>query len=155
MGGDPERLSRVSPGADAGGPVLEPDHPRPPLQSLRRYGGNYVELESSIIEEFRAKHGRRIGQFGDRLLLLRTTGAPQREERITPVMYHRDDERYVVVASKAGMPDNPEWYHNRKANPVARVEVATESGTETPTSCAGRQVQVLGAAQTRRFRTWS
>jgi deazaflavin-dependent oxidoreductase (nitroreductase family) len=90
-----------------------------------------LSWNQSIIEEFRAKHGRGIGQFGDHLLLLRTTGARSGEERITPVMYHRDGERYVVVASKAGMPDNPGWYHNLKANPVARVEVAGESRTET------------------------
>lgn len=35
-------------------------------------------------------------------------------------MYHRDGERYIVVASKAGAPDNPDWYHNLKANPVAK-----------------------------------
>jgi deazaflavin-dependent oxidoreductase (nitroreductase family) len=46
-------------------------------------------------------------------------------------MYHRDGERYVVVASKGGAPDNPGWYNNLKANPVARVEVGTATGTET------------------------
>ena len=46
-------------------------------------------------------------------------------------MYHRDEERYVVVASKGGAPDDPAWYHNLKANPVARVEVGAETGTET------------------------
>jgi deazaflavin-dependent oxidoreductase (nitroreductase family) len=46
-------------------------------------------------------------------------------------MYHRDGERYVVVASKGGAPDHPAWYRNLKANPVARVEVGTATGTET------------------------
>lgn len=36
-----------------------------------------------------------------------------------------------MVASKATAPDNPGWYHNLKTNPVARVDVGTESGTET------------------------
>lgn len=85
----------------------------------------------AIIREFHAKNGRNVGQFGDRLLLLTTTGARSREQRTSPLMYHRDGERYVLVASKAGAPDNPAWYHNLKANPVARVEVAADSGTET------------------------
>ncbi len=85
----------------------------------------------TIIQEFHAKHGRGLGDFGDSLVLLTTTGALSGEERTTPVMYHRDGERYVVVASKAGAPDNPGWYHNLKAHPVAMVEVGTESGTET------------------------
>jgi len=90
-----------------------------------------LNWNKTIIDEFHAKQGRRIGQFGDRLVLLTTTGARSGVKRTTPLMYHRDGERYVVVASKAGAPDNPAWYHNLKAHPVAIVEVATASGTET------------------------
>jgi deazaflavin-dependent oxidoreductase (nitroreductase family) len=64
-------------------------------------------------------------------MLLTTVGARSREERITPVMFHRDGKRYVVIASKGGAPDHPGWYHNLKANPVARVEVGAQTGTET------------------------
>ncbi len=89
-----------------------------------------ASFNEAIIEEFRARSGRGVGDFGDRLLLLTTRGARSGEERTTPLMYHRDGERYVVVASKAGAPDNPAWYHNLRAHPVARVEVAAGSGTE-------------------------
>jgi len=85
----------------------------------------------ALIEEFHAKGGKGVGQFGNRLVLFTTTGARSGKEGTTPLMYHRDGERYVVVASKSGAPDNPAWYYNLKANPVARVEVGTESGTET------------------------
>jgi len=85
----------------------------------------------AIIEEFHAKGGKGVGQFGNRLVLLTTTGARSGKAQTTPVMYHRDGERYVVVASKAGAPDHPAWYHNLKTNPLATVEVGTESGTET------------------------
>jgi deazaflavin-dependent oxidoreductase (nitroreductase family) len=64
-------------------------------------------------------------------MLLTTVGAHSGKERTSPVMYHRDGERHVVVASKGGAPDNPDWYNNLKANPVARVEVGTATGTET------------------------
>ena len=90
-----------------------------------------MNWNKAIIDEFHAKDGKGVGGFGDRLMLLTTTGARSGEERTSPVMYHRDGERYIVVASKAGAPDNPGWYHNLKADPVARVEVGTESGTET------------------------
>jgi deazaflavin-dependent oxidoreductase (nitroreductase family) len=46
-------------------------------------------------------------------------------------MYHRDGERYIVVASKGGAPDHPGWYNNLMANPVAKVEVGTATGIET------------------------
>jgi deazaflavin-dependent oxidoreductase (nitroreductase family) len=85
----------------------------------------------ATIQEFHSKAGKGVGPFGDRLMLLTTVGARSGEERISPVMYHRDGEHYVVVASKGGAPDNPAWYHNLKANPVATVEVGAETGTET------------------------
>ena len=85
----------------------------------------------ATILEFHAKAGKGIAGFGDRLLLLTTVGARSGKERISPVMYHRDGERYVVVASKGGAPDNPAWYLNLKANPVATVEVGAKTGTET------------------------
>ena len=85
----------------------------------------------AMIQEFHSKDGKGVGPFGDQLILLTTVGARSGKERTSPVMYHRDGERYVVVASKGGAPDNPAWYDNLKANPVARVEVGTATGTET------------------------
>ncbi len=85
----------------------------------------------ATIREFHSKAGKGVGSFGDRLMLLTTVGARSGEERITPVMYHRDGERYVVIASKGGAPDHPAWYRNLKVNPLARVEVGAEAGTET------------------------
>ena len=84
----------------------------------------------AMIQEFHSKAGKGVGPFGDRLMLLTTVGARSGKERISPVMYHRDGEGYVVVASKGGAPDNPSWYNNLKANPLARVEVGTATGTE-------------------------
>jgi len=85
----------------------------------------------ATIQEFHAKAGKGVGPFGDQLILLTTVGARSGKERITPVMFHRDGERYVVIASKGGAPDHPAWYRNLKANPSARVEVGAETGTET------------------------
>src|ERR1700737_3287137 len=87
--------------------------------------------DDATINEFHAKGGKGVGPFGDQLMLLATVGARSGDERITPVMFHRDGGRYVVVASKGGAPDHPAWYHNLKANPVARVEVGAKNGTET------------------------
>jgi deazaflavin-dependent oxidoreductase (nitroreductase family) len=90
-----------------------------------------ADWNAATINEFHSKAGKGIGPFGDQLMLLTTVGARSREERITPVMFHRDGKRYVVIASKGGAPDHPGWYHNLKANPVARVEVGAQTGTET------------------------
>ena len=86
-----------------------------------------------IIDEFHAKGGRGVTNFGDSLLLLTSTGARSGEKRTTPVMYHREDRSLVIVASKAGAPEHPAWYHNLVAHPEASVEIAGDGGIERVT----------------------
>ena len=85
------------------------------------------DWNKKTIVEFRANEGRVGGRFeGRTLLLLHTKGAKSKQERINPVAYIRDGERYVVIASKGGAPTNPDWYYNVVANPELTVEVGTE-----------------------------
>ena len=86
----------------------------------------YGDFNRNMIDEFRAKKGKGIGWFGDRLLLLTTTGAKSGTVRTAPVAFTRDDERYVIVASKGGAPTNPSWYHNLRAHPEVTLEVGDE-----------------------------
>jgi len=86
------------------------------------------ERNQRIIDEFRANGGVVGGRFeGRTLLLLHTIGAKSGKERINPVAYTRDDERYVIIASKGGAPDHPDWYYNILARRVLTVEVGTET----------------------------
>lgn len=86
------------------------------------------DFNDGIIREFRANGGKVGGGFeGAPLLLLHTTGAKSGKERIAPMMYLQDGERVLVFASKAGAPDNPDWYHNILAEPRVSVEMGTES----------------------------
>ncbi|OKK07939.1 cation-binding protein [Streptomyces sp. CB03234] len=82
------------------------------------------DFNQPIIEEFRANHGRVGGWFeGARLVLLTTTGARSGKPHTTPVGYYPDgDGRILVIASAAGAPKHPAWYHNLLANPRATVE---------------------------------
>jgi deazaflavin-dependent oxidoreductase (nitroreductase family) len=85
------------------------------------------ERNKKIIDEFRANEGKVGGYFeGKTLLLLHTKGAKSKAERINPVAYVRDGERYVVIASKGGAPTNPDWYYNILADPGLTVEVGIE-----------------------------
>ncbi len=83
--------------------------------------GNYNQ---TVIETFR-KNGGKV-QGGMNLLLLTTTGAKSGQPRIAPLAYSTDGDRYVVAASKAGAPTNPDWYFNLVANPIVTVEVGDE-----------------------------
>src|SRR2546428_10814028 len=79
-----------------------------------------------MIDEFHAKAGKGIGHFGDKLLLLTTRGAKSGRVQTSPVVYHRDGDRYVIAASKGGAPSNPGWYHNLVKHREAEVEVGSE-----------------------------
>ena len=85
-----------------------------------------ADWNRAIIDEFRAKGGRGIRHFGDKLLLLTTRGAKSGLIRIAPLVYHRDGDRLVVAASKGGAPDHPSWYHNLVKHREAEVEVGSE-----------------------------
>ena len=86
------------------------------------------DWNASIIEEFRANGGKVGGPFeGAPLLLLHSTGAKSGQERVHPMMYQAVGSSYAVFASKAGAPDNPDWYHNLRAHPEASIEVGTET----------------------------
>ncbi len=89
-----------------------------------------IERNKAIIEEFRANAGKVGGPFaGKTLLLLHTTGAKTGRERVNPVAYVLDGDRYVIIASKGGAPTNPGWFHNLLANPLVSVELGTEQFT--------------------------
>jgi deazaflavin-dependent oxidoreductase (nitroreductase family) len=86
-----------------------------------------INWNQKIIDEFRANDGKVGGRFeGRTLLLLHTTGARSGKERVNPVAYVREGERYVVIASKGGAPTNPGWYYNILAHPRLTVEVGTK-----------------------------
>lgn len=86
------------------------------------------DWNASIIEEFRKNHGKVGGRFeGAPLLLIHHTGARSGKARVNPVMYFKDDGRYLVFASAGGAENNPDWYFNLKAHPDVRIEVGDET----------------------------
>ena len=81
-----------------------------------------------LIEDFRASRGVSDDPFvGRPLLLLTTTGTKSGQRHTTPLMYVPDGDRLLVIASNAGAPAHPDWYHNLLAHPHATVEVGNET----------------------------
>jgi F420H(2)-dependent quinone reductase len=60
------------------------------------------------------------------MLLLDHVGARSGVKRTSPLVYGRDGENLVLVASKGGYPKNPAWLHNLLANPETRVQVGSQ-----------------------------
>ena len=85
------------------------------------------DLNARVISEFRANNGLVGGNFkGSNLLLLHTIGARSGVSRVNPVAYLKVDESWIIIASFAGSPSNPPWFHNLKAHPKVDVEVGKE-----------------------------
>jgi deazaflavin-dependent oxidoreductase (nitroreductase family) len=87
------------------------------------------EINRRTIDLFRA--GEEIeGMHRDRLVLLTTVGRRSGRSVTTPMMFHRDGDRLLVIASNIGAPRHPDWYLNLVADPHVTVEVGdTTYGT--------------------------
>jgi deazaflavin-dependent oxidoreductase (nitroreductase family) len=59
-------------------------------------------------------------------LLLTTTGRRSGQARTTPLIFGRDGDDYLIIASMGGAPSHPSWYLNLEAHPAARIQVRGE-----------------------------
>lgn len=80
-----------------------------------------------------------------RIALLDHVGAKTGAHRTSPVMCLEDGDAIVVMASKAGQPSNPAWFHNLMAHPDTTVQLG-------PTV---RQIHARVASGGERTRLWS
>lgn len=91
------------------------------------------DFNSRVVAEFREKGGEvtEAAGFGRSLVLVHHRGARTGTERVTPLVHVReDDDTWLLAASKAGAPDNPDWYHNLKAHPEVSIETGDEGLVE-------------------------
>jgi deazaflavin-dependent oxidoreductase (nitroreductase family) len=60
------------------------------------------------------------------ILLLTTTGRKSGRQYTTPLIYGQDGDRYLIVGSRGGAPEHPQWYENLVANPEIEVQVLAD-----------------------------
>ncbi|GBE67298.1 deazaflavin-dependent nitroreductase [Mycobacterium sp. MFM001] len=77
---------------------------------------------------YKATGGKLGGKFlqGAPVALLTTIGRKTGQPRVSPLLYLRDGDRVVLVASHGGREKNPMWYLNLKANPKVSVQIKKE-----------------------------
>ncbi len=120
---------------------------------LRRYlrSENQVpaDFNQEIVDQFRANNGTMVSGMlaGAPLLLLTTRGARSGQDRVSPLVYAREGDRYVIFASKGGAPTNPDWFHNLRAHPEVTVEVRSERFVARASLAEGAERDRLFAAQ--------
>jgi deazaflavin-dependent oxidoreductase (nitroreductase family) len=113
---------------------------------------SHADFNAKVIDEFRANEGRVGGMFeGMPVLLLHHTGAKSAQQRVNPVAYLKDGDRYVIFASKAGAPTNPAWYHNLKAHPNTTIEVGPDTLEVLASEASGEERERLFRTQAERI----
>ena len=106
-------VEKQLPGVASGLPTWQPR--RMPDYSL--FGDEHVRQYEAT--------GGQVGHDwnGASCLVLHTIGRQSGETRKFPLIYGRDGNGYVVVASKGGAPEHPGWYKNLIAHPDVKIQV--------------------------------
>jgi deazaflavin-dependent oxidoreductase (nitroreductase family) len=104
-----------------------------------------TDLDTQVIDEFRAHHGQVSGRFVNVRLMLLTTVAGSGASRTTPLRYFPDGRRTLLVAVNDETTDLPPWYHDIVAQPQVTVERGPFILQETATVLHGEEREQIFA----------
>ena len=113
--------------------------------------GIYMGRRSTRLHVWIYRHtGGRLGGHvpghrGARIVLVDHVGAKSGVLRTSPMMFHEEGDVVAVVASKAGQPTHPAWFHNLMANPDTTLQIGRDV----------RAVRARLASEAERKRLWS
>ncbi len=89
-------------------------------------------MKDSAVRRWSSVHARLYemtgGRLGSRLvdndmLLMTTTGRETGRDHTVPLLYLKDGERLVVIASYGGRPSHPDWFRNLLVDPLVWVRI--------------------------------
>jgi deazaflavin-dependent oxidoreductase (nitroreductase family) len=96
------------------------------------------------VDRYRATDGEEGHEWrGTTALLLTTKGRRSGEERTMPLIYQRDGDRYVIVASKGGWADHPGWYYNLSEDPNVEIQVMGDRMQAAASTAEGEERERL------------
>jgi deazaflavin-dependent oxidoreductase (nitroreductase family) len=85
------------------------------------FASTILRLHQLVYERSGGRLGH--GMIGVPTLLLRTTGARTAAQRTNALVYAKDGENYVVVASNGGADNSPGWFFNVRKNLDVELQV--------------------------------
>jgi deazaflavin-dependent oxidoreductase (nitroreductase family) len=98
-----------------------------PIAASRPVSWFYVNVAPALDRALLRLTGGRFTTGGrHRVGFLRVKGAKTGRERVTPLVYTRDGDKIVLVASRGGDTRHPAWYRNLIANPEVRFSIEGE-----------------------------
>lgn len=113
----------------------------PPGSWQRKHAQEYVATDGAAGHRWQ----------GTTTLLLTTRGRRTGRARRTPLIYGRHDESYLVVASKGGSDQHPEWYLNLAADQRVRLQVGAERFDATARTATPQEKTRLWPIMTERW----
>ena len=87
--------------------------------------------------------------------LLTTKGRATGNPTTTPLIYGRDGDRYLLVASRGGAPRHPGWYRNLARNPNVELQVLGDKFAATARTATPEEKPALWAIMVGIFPTYN
>ena len=114
---------------------------------VERVFGPLLTVHQWLYEVSDGRIGATIG--GRPMLLLRTIGRRSRQPRTAALLYVRDGDAYVVIASKGGAPQHPAWFHNLTSQPDVEIQVGRAAHPGARPRRRGRRTHATLGARRR------
>lgn len=87
---------------------------------------DWVREQVELYERTNGAEGTTLRETGLPVIIVTNTGNKTGAIRKTPLMRVKDGDRYVLVGSKGGAPQDPVWVHNLRANPDVEIRDAAQ-----------------------------
>jgi len=98
-----------------------------PKQATRKNNAGQRFFSGMHTFVYRLFGGKMVGRFGaSPVLLLTTIGRKTGQARTWPLLYLKDGERFVLVASNSGAQNHPSWWLNLQAQPDAEIQIGNK-----------------------------
>lgn len=101
--------------------------PKPYTARQERTGRRVTRLAAKfnifIYRKTNGRFGAKFPRSHAPICLVTTTGRRSGLARTTPLLYLRDGDRIVIVASQGGMSRHPDWYFNIEASAKITVDI--------------------------------
>ncbi len=105
---------------------------------MRDSTAKYLSTVHSLL--FKATRGR-IGKrlVDNDMLLLTTVGSKTGDAHTVPLLYLRDNDDVIIIASWGGRPSHPQWYGNLLADPSVTIQILEESTSVTARTASSEE----------------